>query len=102
MANHGDFGAVATVSKLLVEDVLWAYTQTGPIYFPAPDSIRIGNATVTFGGIFEMLRPTTDFQPFPANLITIHFAFHSILQAQVDVPQTAARTYDVEIRGSVT
>jgi hypothetical protein len=105
MASHGDFGAVATVSKQILEDVLWAYTQVGPIYFPAPDSVRVGNVTVAFGGIFEMLRPTIDLQPFPANLITFHFAFHSILQAGVSpgiFPNFPFRTYDVEIRGSVT
>ncbi len=104
MASHGGFGAVASISKELIESVMWAYAQTGPIYFPAPDSIVVGPATVRFGGIFEMLRPTIDLQPFPANLITIHFAFHSILQAQVVIPQTItiSRKYDVEIRGSVT
>ena len=104
MARHGGFAAIATVSKDLVESVLWAYVQTGPIYFPAPDSIPVGPAQVRFGGIFEMLRPKVDFQPFPANLITIHFAFHSMLQARVDIPGTISisRGYDVEIHGSVT
>lgn len=104
MASHGGFGAVASISKDLVEELLWAYAQTGPIYFPAPDSIVVGNATVRFGGIFEMLRPTVDLQPFPANLVTLHFAFHSLLEAQVVIPQTVtiSRKYDVEIRGSVT
>src|SRR5215813_767197 len=104
MATHGGFGAVATVTKELVESVLWAYTQTGPIYFPAPDSIVVGPATVRFGGIFEMLRPTIELHPFPTTLITIHYAFHSLLQAKVDVPQTTSisRQYDVEIHGTVT
>jgi hypothetical protein len=59
---------------------------------------------VRFGGIIEMLRPKVDSQPFPANLITIHFAFHSMLQARVDIPGTISisRGYDVEIHGSVT
>lgn len=104
MANHGGFGAIATVTKELAEDVLWACIPQGPMYFPAPDSIPVGPATVRFKGIFEILRPTTDFHAFPVNLITIHFRFHSLLSAQVDLPGaiSISRGYDVELRGSVT
>ena len=104
MANHGGFGAVATITKEVAESVLWAYIPQGPMYFPAPDSIPVGPATVRFGGIFEMMRPTLGFHAFPANLITIHFKFHSLIRAQVVIPGTISisRGYDVELQGSVT
>ena len=104
MAWHGGFGAVATVSGQLIEGVMRAYVaQGGPMYFPAPVSISVGAGVVGFNGIFEMLPPTIELVANPGNLVTIHFAFRSILQANfVQGPISLVRQYNVELRGAVT
>jgi hypothetical protein len=109
MAQHAGFGAVATISESLIEDVAWAYIQTGPMFFPAPQSITIGQTVVRFSGIFEMLRPTIELRANPGNLVTIHFAFRCNLRAQADlVPPVNPldlprfRAYNLEVHGAVS
>lgn len=104
-AQHAGFGAVATISGTLIEDVAWAYVQNGPMFFPAPDSITIGQAVVRFAGIFEMMPPTIELQPNPGNLVTIHFAFRCKVRAEIELQGPGSGTfsaYDVELRGAVT
>ena len=105
MAEHAGYGAVATISEGPINSVLAAYIQgQGPMFFPAPDSISLGASSVRFAGIFEMLPPTVELKPNPANLVTLHFVFRCRLRAQVVIPGTITifRSYDVELRGAVS
>jgi len=107
MARHAGFAAVATVGGELINQVMAAYVERGPMFFPAPTTIPLATANVTFAGVFEMLHPKIDLQPNPGNLVTLQFTFRSSLRSSVQAtvlggPSVPERQYDVELRGAVT
>lgn len=104
MARHAGFAAVATITRGLIDNIAAAYVEhgTAPTFFPAPTSVAAGGTTVSFAGIFEMLGPTVELHPNPADLVTIHFKFRSSLRARVATSASLRyRRYDVEVGGAV-
>ncbi|MEO9295196.1 MAG: hypothetical protein ABI347_06320 [Nitrososphaera sp.] len=76
MARHAGFAAVATVTEQAANDAVASFVRNaGRFFFPAPQTINIGNSTVTIGGILEMLVPRIELHANVNDLVTVHFGF---------------------------
>jgi len=101
MARHAGFGAVATITEALVNDVVATYARNsfGPRFFPLPQTINVNFVAVTFGGVMEMLAPKIELHANPADLVRVHFSFQSTLRAQFS--GQPMRTWAVQLDGTV-
>ena len=88
MARHAGFGAVASITEDLVNEVISSYVKkSGPYYFPPPLLYTVGTKTVAINAVVEMFPPKVELHANQNDLITVHFSFKSIIIAQVsDLP----------------
>lgn len=84
MARNADFSVVASLRG---DDVnlrlAAAIANTGPSFFPLPQTIMVRGVPVSFGGLVRFTAPILEFHPNPQDLITAHFAFFSTFNANI-------------------
>lgn len=84
MARNANFSAVASLRGDEVNYRLAAALRnTGPFYFPLPQTITVRGVPVSFGGFANFAAPILEFHPNPQDLITAHFAFFSTFTANI-------------------
>lgn len=84
MGRNADFSVVASLRG---DDVnlrlAAAIANTGPSFFPLPQTIMVRGVPVSFGGLVRFTAPILEFHPNPQDLITAHFAFFSTFNANI-------------------
>src|SRR5450759_3969695 len=75
LARHAGFGTVATITEAAVNEAIASYLggYLGPIKFPFPGPFTIAGTTVTLGGFLQMLTPTVELHPTPADVVRVQF-----------------------------
>jgi len=101
LARHAGFGTVATITGAAVNEAIASYLggNLGPIKFPLPGPFTIGATTVTLGGFLQMLPPTVELHPNPADLVRVQFGFKGAVSAQIG--SQPSQGFSVELDGKV-
>lgn len=101
MARHAGFAVVASIRQGEINSQLESFfTNVGPFFFPLPQTINVGGVPVTFAGVMQVAAPVVELHPNPQDLITVHFAFFSTLNARVAGGQP--RKWTVRLDTTVT
>lgn len=91
--RHAGFGVVASITESNLNELIdRQFTLGGPYYFPLPQVVSVGGATVSLGGIAMIAPPRLEVRA--AGLRT-HFGFYAQIRAAVG--QRPATTWRIRL-----